>query len=177
MPSLSERVAKIVVKAVSPDDSVRVRLSFADGFSVSIAPGAVRGRTERELTDEINAALARTVTGANRAFEKVRDDFRGGRPIPPDSPLGLRRREVSRVVAAVEVSQTSPRGLVTATWRGETDLTVRLLSGAVQRVDEVALAAELTNVLAATHNAHARAVGRASLPDVRQNLYTREKNR
>ncbi|MGH8881980.1 MAG: hypothetical protein ACRD0P_32300, partial [Stackebrandtia sp.] len=63
MSILAEQLDPVVIRAQSPDRTVRASLTYHEGLLVRIKPGTIAGTTAAALAEQITATVNRTLRG------------------------------------------------------------------------------------------------------------------
>lgn len=139
--STNDDAQGLKVSALSPDGSVRVRLSMDHPAEAELLGPVTRTHTETALAEQARLALAASV----RAFRKAR---RGALGIEepagePETPRVRMRREFAALVEEIAFTEVSPGGQVKVGWGGAGRVAVGIRPGALGRCGRDELAGEL----------------------------------
>ena len=169
MDTLANRLSTAVVRASSPDGSVRAVLHGTDGLTLSFAPGAVAGHSEAGLAAQIGAVVSAARRGYRQGAQSLVD--------APEPEPGGRWARFYAEIARIRATGRSPRGHVSVTWRGDDGAAVTIARDrgvrltAAELLDEVnaAVRASRKALAEALIDVHARVFGPPGPRDPRRN--------
>ncbi|MGH8876313.1 MAG: hypothetical protein ACRD0P_03060 [Stackebrandtia sp.] len=124
----------------SPDDTVRVVMSHADGTRVRLRPGAFQRHSEHSLAEATGAALSRAVRGFFEGVEQGNASLRETYGGPNDVDFN---QMIHEALSPCEFSATSPRGNIGIRWRGSSDIRLKLRPRTLERLDEAGFLEEV----------------------------------
>ncbi|MFD0557727.1 hypothetical protein FB566_3013 [Stackebrandtia endophytica] len=161
MTSLRERIQRLDVEATSADEAVHARLSAGRGIEVTFDQSVLEDHDEESLGYQIEEVLSDVVQGAREFAASIR-----GGGASDTSRISERDRLVNAAIDDIDLTVTSPRGLMVIDWLGQSGFVVTFHPQAFDKYDHASLTGDVNaTVFAISH------LRKRKTMEIHRNLY------
>lgn len=158
MGAYSERLNALSVNAMSPDGTVRVKLTREGGIKVSLEDHLAERHSESSLSEEIERAIDGAFDGYDRAVSAINADFQGTKTTSPEMTPTGRKKAFIEAVNAIHLRAVSPREFVSVDWQGQLGIVLLIEGGALNQLDRQGLESEINTPIGALATVRTRRI-------------------
>ena len=148
MTILAEPLDPVIIRAQSPDKTVRASLTYHEGLLVRVKPGTIAGATAAGLAEQITEAVNRALRGFRTASDNVFEREYGAAALELliDTEPGRALRPRFEALGSLAAEATGDREAVTVEWRARSCRV--MVHEHAMFGNETALASDLNQALA-----------------------------